>query len=420
MAYYRSHHVTHPLSFSHFDLFRGPAVPAYEPLPAARPQGGHRADADAAGYPKQPCADRQGRGHGAEQPNGVHASGAAIYDGVVTRPGIPTRMPGGHAGAANRQLPGYTVHDPMMPQAYMRRPRYVAPPMPANDKGVYYATYRTAPVTTLALADIPQQAPGIRSTTLAFIGVTMNAQGEWDVDTSFLEGLQSDATIRAGASAVTQAGGTMGVCAMDGGTQWSQVTNKLQYARNLVAWAKDRGIRMIELDDESSTASPQDFIDLINALHQAMAEIMPNGLLSYVCYMPQFDTPILQMVGPLLNRVRTMDYGAGFAARTALAETYAELVGSEKVQIVVKPRTDSLDDLQQYMAWSKTNGYGQPGIWSIDFDLKQYGDDVDLQWTQALEKGPSRWRLFKMHCYDLFTACTRNEVRLPIPGYLQV
>jgi hypothetical protein len=150
------------------------------------------------------------------------------------------------------------------------------------------------------------------------------------------------------------------------------------------AWQLDG----VDLDNESPDVFPGAvFIATIKAIRALMG---PAFIISYPAFLT-FRDGFLTKVKDELSYVATMAYWNGYEGQVALFNSYAEMVGAEKVAMGVKPGTDGGNQSTPFedvpaIARYQPEGGQKAGmmLYSLSIDTPPYTKKPTFTWTEAI------------------------------------
>ncbi len=243
----------------------------------------------------------------------------------------------------------------------------------------------------------PQDPPTLEQTP-QFVDIVALAFGvifpENSITTDFLTSKNSKASILAGAR-VLQSRGQKVVMSINGNPHYSWT--KLQpepFADAVESIVIDEwGLDGVDLDNEYSADDPTDpgpaFAAVTNAIRK---KIGPDKLITYPAYMPGRDKSYLLAAKDDLDFISTMAYWNGFDDQIAMYETYAGIMGDEKVAIGVKPGYDGnnqstpIKDVPRLCKYEpKDSRKRGMMLYSLTLDVPQYTNLPKLAWTEMIQ-----------------------------------
>ena len=155
--------------------------------------------------------------------------------------------------------------------------------------------------------------------------------------------------------------------------QWPQV-NKYTFAQNLKAKADELGIDYVfNIDAESSSASAQDYIDLILNIRK----VMPNAVINYVTYSASdIDRTVLSSsAADELQLLMTMSYADSLQALQDEYRSYRAMNANIPIATGVKQGAVSEDVIRQMTQWARPDGMTRRMmLWNANRQGAAYGN----------------------------------------------
>lgn len=116
--------------------------------------------------------------------------------------------------------------------------------------------------------------------------------------------------------------------------------------------------------------------------------IGPEPIITFTCYTGSDDElSILETVKNDINWIQMMAYFKSFNEMIQLAQTYAKIVGKERVSIGVKVDETPLEEVKQLAEYVKINGYKGMMLWSTDMDNPNFGDKKIWEYAEQIKHG---------------------------------
>ena len=210
------------------------------------------------------------------------------------------------------------------------------------------------------------------------------------IDTSYLTSQNSKESILADAR-VLQARGQKVVMSVNESSTvpWPTLAPTI-FAKNVKLTAEEWGLDGLDLDDEVVSSIPgQEFVDLIKAIRDTMGG---EFIISYPGFL-EFRDGFLPKVKDELTLVCTMAYWNEFSDAVSLYETYAAMVGHEKVCIGVKPGQGYNDQHTPIEAVPQLASYQPKGatkagmmLYSLSLDTRRFTGKPQFYWTELVHQ----------------------------------